>query len=671
MSQFGFPQFESLYDVYKHRQFVEDVTRQFRLIETQIQGVASSGGGGGVTIHNDLTGRSAADAHPTSAITGLDASISALLSAIGVNTINITANAAALALHLADVTNPHDVTLQQAFDEAIAVPQISVPTSANPFTIDLAAGVGLISQVRDAADALVFGVTDAFVHGSTAVAGELALQGSTDAALGFVRFNSPITSNVNPITHGGAQWQLYDPTFSSGAAAFVFAASRYAPTVTVDTAVFIWFTLQGGGTFTQEAATAFSAFNMFSGNAVVTTVNPLFNPLPPLVYQDGVQVRNDGAGAGVPAVGFHISFQGAGLIRTTTAGDVITRTVYDGLRYTPTYASVVGSTVNGGQMNAVNASQFALGLFQPGGGVETVVGQRGLLFNNYTAFGNTLKVALQSTHVSTGSLSFFLLNSGTAQSDFGGSSLFNCGFVQILSDTATLSLGAAGGDVQVGWNGAALEFDPLIGDDMRISFAVNIHTIVSASVSEDSAINFDYPKGAFGEAGAPGNSKYRFVANAETVTIGGGFAQFLLTQAANDTIDAALSQYFGWTINNPTPVIGTGSITDGGALLVGGNINVGTNRYGVLIISNPSGGTLNYALRVQNGDVRFDGDFEHTGTLIGLYGATPVAQSAAYTRNAVIVEDRTLLASASATTLNNNNVLAALIADLQALGVLG
>jgi hypothetical protein len=42
----------------------------------------------------------------------------------------------------------------------------------------------------------------------------------------------------------------------------------------------------------------------------------------------------------------------------------------------------------------------------------------------------------------------------------------------------------------------------------------------------------------------------------------------------------------------------------------------------------------------------------------------------AYTRNAAIVEDRTLLASASATTLNNNNVLAALIADLQQKGVI-
>lgn len=34
-------------------------------------------GGGGSSVHNDLAGRSAADAHPTSAITGLDAALAA------------------------------------------------------------------------------------------------------------------------------------------------------------------------------------------------------------------------------------------------------------------------------------------------------------------------------------------------------------------------------------------------------------------------------------------------------------------------------------------------------------------------------------------------------------------------------------------------------------------
>lgn len=50
----------------------------------------------------------------------------------------------------------------------------------------------------------------------------------------------------------------------------------------------------------------------------------------------------------------------------------------------------------------------------------------------------------------------------------------------------------------------------------------------------------------------------------------------------------------------------------------------------------------------------------------GLTGPIVIGRTSVYTRDATIVEDRTLLASASATAINNNNVLAALIADLTA-----
>ena len=70
------------------------------------------------------------------------------------------------------------------------------------------------------------------------------------------------------------------------------------------------------------------------------------------------------------------------------------------------------------------------------------------------------------------------------------------------------------------------------------------------------------------------------------------------------------------------------------------------------------------------GDLMILGDLDHDGSNVGFYGTAPAPQSAAYTRNAAVVEDRTLLASASATTINNNNVLAALIADLKAVGLL-
>lgn len=56
---------------------------------------------------------------------------------------------------------------------------------------------------------------------------------------------------------------------------------------------------------------------------------------------------------------------------------------------------------------------------------------------------------------------------------------------------------------------------------------------------------------------------------------------------------------------------------------------------------------------------------------LGFYGVTAVPQSDAYSLLAAVVEDRELLASANADVTNNNNVLAALITDLQATGIIG
>ena len=59
-------QFEDFYDVYKMRALVDDLERQFATLQVDV-----TSGGGGVTVHNDLPGRSASDTHPISSITGL------------------------------------------------------------------------------------------------------------------------------------------------------------------------------------------------------------------------------------------------------------------------------------------------------------------------------------------------------------------------------------------------------------------------------------------------------------------------------------------------------------------------------------------------------------------------------------------------------------------------
>lgn len=79
--------------------------------------------------------------------------------------------------------------------------------------------------------------------------------------------------------------------------------------------------------------------------------------------------------------------------------------------------------------------------------------------------------------------------------------------------------------------------------------------------------------------------------------------------------------------------------------------------------------TADTAVRI-NDDLEIEGDLDHDGSNIGFFGTAPATQAAAYTRNATVVESRTLLANASATAANNNAVLAALIADLQSYGLL-
>jgi len=100
-------------------------------------------------------------------------------------------------------------------------------------------------------------------------------------------------------------------------------------------------------------------------------------------------------------------------------------------------------------------------------------------------------------------------------------------------------------------------------------------------------------------------------------------------------------------------------------------VNTGANRLQIFPSSGdailPSGVDASITLEV-NESITFFG-LDTTNWIIQAQPESPAVGT--YTRNATVVEDRTLLASASATTLNNNNVLAALIVDLQTRGIVG
>jgi hypothetical protein len=246
----------------------------------------------------------------------------------------------------------------------------------------------------------------------------------------------------------------------------------------------------------------------------------------------------------------------------------------------------------------------------------------------------------------------FINHTGTAPSVFAGSIRLNNGVDLLLGSSG--SSGAflerpAAGTMRMGGQGGT--FNETLDWDFD-SFANNV-SITSAS---GASLNFD---------------TLAFAPGLRSSNLAGDYSEVLFSSAAAVNIVHAISNFATWTVNAPSVVIGGGgSIVNAANVLIQTSISAGTNRYGLLVTTNPSGGTLNYAARFTGSSgVRIDGLFEHTGTLLGLYGATPVAQSAAYTPTNVTT-DRSY--DANATTVDElADVLGTLIADLQATGIIG
>lgn len=105
------PQFDREYDKYKMRALVDDLQRWFRSIESDIQGTSANFDG----VHNDIDGRSAADAHPISAITGLQTALDGKASVA-----SVASNTALIAGHetrITDLENEAVPTFAQRIDD--------------------------------------------------------------------------------------------------------------------------------------------------------------------------------------------------------------------------------------------------------------------------------------------------------------------------------------------------------------------------------------------------------------------------------------------------------------------------------------------------------------------------------------------------------------------------
>ena len=464
-------------------------------------------------------------------------------------------------------------------------------------------------------------------YGGTAAGDILTLQGANNSPdLGRVQVNSPIDSTYNTIDN------------TTPAEAFAF---RWSPTATVPS--FIGGCLQASAILTTSGAAFIPAvfsnvmqMNIAStlGFAADTFINHLpvirnqgnFNLLNEIAFNCGVVHERTSSGTSTAATTTGFSFTPQ--TRALVSGAVMTRTNMTAVICSPTFSTVTGSTANLGTVCGLDVAPPAVALFQPATGLETMTAQYGLQMraNTFATSGNKAAVHNLMTDAAD---RFCILNAGGARSDWGGGQFYDLGQIRHPYDLVGRTLGASG-DYQDGWAGAGFFFHQFNGtaDQLRLSNPSAQRFLIT---SEDGApeVNIDAGKFSLGaQTGSVGNQVGVFIAGTRSTGVAGGWSDFLLTQGGNLTVDHSMSQVFGWTINAPSMTLGGGgSVTDAGGLLIGGNVNQGTNRYGLQVLSSPSGGTLNYCARFSGAaGVRIDGVFEHTGSTLGVFGSTPVTQ---------------------------------------------
>jgi len=417
-------------------------------------------------------------------------------------------------------------------------------------------------------------------------------------------FELDIPVVINDVSADSQNAITYGPTFTQ-TAAFIGGLFLDSGTVTISNSVFIWGNFQERRVFLQSSAPSFAAYT-HAGIIPVMRSSSAVNQLSALCFQAAPSYEKTNAGTATAATITGLSFTPQ--LRPTITGATQAATSITAVQCQPAYSTVAGSTASFGTIIGLNCLNPAVGLFQPSAGVENMTAYIGVDVQAIPFGGNVTKVGLRSALVAA-SNTRMIQNTSNAASDFGA------GLIH-LNDAIPLALGGsvAVRDVDLSWNGVAnaLEFTFVSGsgNDLRINNPSADRFLFDTDGGNTVAeYNWNCHKFSLGaQTGAVGNQVGVFVAGTRAVAVGGEWTDFLLTQAGNITVNAAMSLVAGWTINAPSITLGTGSVTTGCGLNIGGNPNQGTNRVGVRILSNPTGGGgVNAALWVTAGRSQFDG----------------------------------------------------------------
>lgn len=300
------------------------------------------------------------------------------------------------------------------------------------------------------------------------------------------------------------------------------------------------------------------------------------------------------------------------LIRST--GGALTMSIANSVRAQPRF----GPHTGGGSLTVTNVTLYeTAGNVQPSTTITTWrcfrAGNRGVMTGTITTMigldivtfdqGGT-NLGIQCTMVDSGT-DRFIQHTGTALSTFAGDLHMNDGISMVFGSVGSSRvefLRIGGGTVRmIAVGGSNNE-----GLDWNFDSAPNNINVTSSTTA---GVNFNTPTMAFGPsvlADGTGNFVFAFSPGLRGTQAAGSYAEVLFTSSSSIAVADVITTFATWEVNAVTFSFIGGSIVDATVAVIQGNVAGGTNRYGLLITSAPTGGTLNYALRCTAGDARFD-----------------------------------------------------------------
>ena len=476
---------------------------------------------------------------------------------------------------------------------------------ASPISIDLAAALGLSSlqtlyDVAPATPQIIINAVPEALTIQASVAGEVF-------SVHDIAGNEILTVRANPDTvtvegaftirdafiNGAAPISLVlDDTFTTGGG-FNGGGISSTGTVTYDNSFFIWALLSETKVYQGAAAPGFAAFTLF--NALPRIVNSgNFNLTQALVLNVGVTHERATAGTSTTVQVAGVSFSAQA--RASIAGAAMTYTTgMQGLRFSPTFSTVAGSAINYGTLIALQCVNPAQAIFQPSAGVESMTAYIGVDVQAIPFGGNVTKRGFRCG-LTAASNALMIENTGGASSNFANGHIY-------FNDNRGVAFGGIGTalyDAWIRWVGAGnvlgINFITS-GDDLEFSSPSANRFLISSNDDSANEVNFNFSRFSFGaQTGANGNQVGAFVTPARTITVGGEWADFLLTQGNQLTVNGqVMSRITAWVINGISYAASTGSVGEADTLTVGGFV---TSAPGVTV-------TTRQSLNVIGGRSRF------------------------------------------------------------------